>query len=104
MVSSREEYLGSTCSGLTAAAAAVSNGAEIQMAPADARALASVVEEWHARRVLKPLQPGPRCNGAGKLLSCTGSRGLAWEDGGGGASYDAGSEPAARVVGHWPAV
>ena len=74
------------------------------MAPAGARAtLAGVEEEWHARRVLKPLQPGPRCNGAGKLFSFQGSKDLV-EDGGCGAIYDGGPELAARAVGHWPVV
>ena len=55
------------------------------MAPAGARAaLAGVEEEWHARRVLKPLQPGPRSNGA---MTVTGPRkgamSLAGEDGDG---------------------
>ena len=74
------------------------------MAPAGARALAGTVEEWRARRALKPLQPGPRCDGAGNLSFCKGGRDLAWEDGGGGASYDGGPKLAARAVGHWPVV
>ena len=37
-------------------------------------------EVRHARRVLEPLQPGPRCNGAGSAVSCKGAAGLAGEE------------------------